>query len=422
MKKLKLWHFAVILGVVLIIVYMVPYCCITIKVHGDQIMEVDYAASYQELGAEASFFGKKLQVTITGKVDTSKLATQTVQYAVKNKLGVVKKEKRIIKIVDRVAPKLTLQGENVVTIRQGEKYIDPGYTLIDNVEGDISKRVVISGKVNSDKIGTYELKYVGKDSFANASSAKRTVKVIAKEISYIDAYDNIDNSARTWWSGNKKDNKIPLEGAAATKEELKKYQAYYLGPDDKVIYLTFDEGSNDTYVKEIMEVLNNNQVKGTFFFCGNYVVTNPEVMKALVKSGHSVGNHTYHHKSMYQYATRESFQQFIQEIRDVETAFYDITGTNTDKVYREPRGDWSYRDLQIVKDMGYKTFFWSADYYDFAGTTAKEIALTSWLQKYHNGAIYLIHPKNKGNYEALDDFIKEMKKRGYRFDLVKNIT
>ena len=134
MKKLKLWHFAVILGVVLIIVYMVPYCCITIKVHGDQIMEVDYAASYQELGAEASFFGKKLQVTITGKVDTSKLATQTVQYAVKNKLGVVKKEKRIIKIVDRVAPKLTLQGENVVTIRQGEKYIDPGYTLIDNVE------------------------------------------------------------------------------------------------------------------------------------------------------------------------------------------------------------------------------------------------------------------------------------------------
>ena len=43
------------------------------------------------------------------------------------------------------------------------------------------------------------------------------------------------------------------------------------------------------------------------------------------------------------------------------------------------------------------------------------------MKRYHNGAIYLLHPKNKGNYEALDTFIKEMKKLGYRFDLVKNI-
>ena len=52
---------------------------------------------------------------------------------------------------------------------------------------------------------------------------------------------------------------------------------------------------------------------------------------------------------------------------------------------------------------------------------SKEEALNSMMKRYHNGAIYLIHPNNKGNYEALETFIVEMKKLGYKFDLVKNI-
>ena len=44
------------------------------------------------------------------------------------------------------------------------------------------------------------------------------------------------------------------------------------------------------------------------------------------------------------------------------------------------------------------------------------------MKRYHNGAIYLIHPQNKGNYEAMDRFIKEMKRFGYSFGLVRDIT
>ena len=75
-----------------------------------------------------------------------------------------------------------------------------------------------------------------------------------------------------------------------------------------------------------------------------------------------------------------------------------------------------------MKDLGYKTYFYSADYKDFAEDVTKEYALAELTKRLHNGAIYLIHPKNKGNYLALDSFIKEAKKQGYKFDLVKNIN
>ena len=63
----------------------------------------------------------------------------------------------------------------------------------------------------------------------------------------------------------------------------------------------------------------------------------------------------------------------------------------------------------------------SRNYLDYKEDVTKEKALNELTKRVHNGAIYLMHPKNKGNYLALDTFIKNMKKQGYTFDLVKNI-
>ncbi len=199
------------------------------------------------------------------------------------------------------------------------------------------------------------------------------------------------------------------------------YNAYLIGNDEKKLYLTFDEGSNDTYLEQIVDILNANDVKATFFFCRRYILDHPELMKKLVETGHSVGNHTANHYQMPKYATREGFSKYIDEITAVEVAFEQVTGTSMDRIYREPKGEYSYRSLQIVKDLGYKTYFWSVAYLDYADDVSKERAFQELTSRVHNGAIYLIHPKNKGNYEAMDDFIKAMKQQGYTFDLVKNI-
>ena len=132
-------------------------------------------------------------------------------------------------------------------------------------------------------------------------------------------------------------------------------------------------------------------------------------------------NHTANHKAMPTLATATKFNEYLKEIKRTEKAFYQVTNQSMDSVYREPGGEWSFRSLQIMKDLGYRSYFWSASYMDFGNDVSKEKALSEMIKLYHNGAIYLLHPKNKGNYEALDSFIKIMKKKGYHFDLVRNI-
>ena len=317
-------------------------------------------------------------------------------------------------------PTIHLNGKNIVTITEGNTYKEPGYKAFDENGKDITNNVKIKGKINTNKQGTYEITYTIKTKNNLTAKAHRFVKVI-KPITpiYKESYNNIDNQSRGWWSNNKSDGQRPTGGADIN--ELKKYNAYYMGPDEKVLYLTFDEGSNDTYVKEIVDVLNKNNVKATFFLCQNYMETNADLIKQMDSSGHTIANHTSHHLNMPSLATKENFNKYLEEITNVEKAYYNITGKQMKKIYREPRGEWSYRSLQILKDLGYKTYFYSVYYLDFKETVSKEKALNELTKKVHNGAIYLIHPKNKGNYLALDTFIKTMKKQGYTFDLVQNI-
>lgn len=317
-------------------------------------------------------------------------------------------------------PKIKLEGSVITNIVEGEKYNEPGYSATDEKDGDITDNVKIEGTVNFEKEGIYELTYKVSNSKNEKAKAYRFIKVNKKgNITYKDSYDNIDNTSRGWWSGNNFDYKRPAGGADIN--ELKKYNAYFLGEDKKKIYLTFDEGSYETYVDKIVEVLDRNDVKATFFLCKNYIEKNPDLIKKMSEN-HSIGNHTFHHENMPSLATRENFDKYLNEIKETESAYYNITGKQMDKVYRDPRGEWSYRDLTIMKDLGYKSFFYSANYDDFSKELSKEQALAEMMKRYHNGAIYLIHPNNKGNYEALESFITQMKKQGYVFDLVKNIN
>lgn len=315
---------------------------------------------------------------------------------------------------------LILKGDDRVFLNLGQEYIEDGYHAYDSKEGDVSKKVQIHDTTNSSLAGTYIRTYTIKNTKGMQVVKTRTIVVKEKQVPiWKEAYQSIDNTKKGWWSGNKKNGTRPLGGEK--EENLLPYQAYFLGKDEKVLYLTFDEGSNDTYMKEIVDVLNRNQVKATFFLCKQYILDNKELMRTLEENGHSVGNHTAHHLNMPTYAEKDSFSKYISELEETEKAYYSVTGKPMDKVYREPRGEWSFRSLAIVKDLGYTSYFWSADYLDWDKTVTKEYAFSELKKRAHNGAIYLIHPKNKGNYEAMDLFIKTMKKEGYRFDLVKNI-
>ena len=149
----------------------------------------------------------------------------------------------------------------------------------------------------------------------------------------------------------------------ATAEELLQYGAYYAGsPEEKVIYLTFDCGYENGNTAKILDALQKHNAPAAFFVVGTYLDSSPDLIKRMVEEGHIVGNHTWHHPDMSKISTLESFQK---ELEDVSCRFQEITGTEMPCYYRPPQGKYSVSNLNMAKELGYQTFFWSLAYVDW---------------------------------------------------------
>ena len=401
MKKKK-----ILIIVFLIFIIIITFLlCAQIRLKGKTVITLNYDEVYEEPGYSSLF-----KVKVTNNIKNNKVGKYKVTY--KNFLF---KKYRTVEIVDEVKPVITLIDDNV-TILLNEEYKEPGYKAQDEYDGDITDKVEIISGLKNNQVGTYKITYKVTDSSKNTTKTSRVVNVV--NTLYKDEYETIDNNMTGWYTSNRQDGSRPRES------EIKKYKdqnVYFLGHDKKVIYLTFDEGGNITYVKEIVDILNKHNIDATFFFSRNYISNNPDLMKKIINSGHSIGNHTVNHLSMPSLATKDKFDSYYSEIKETEIAFMQATGKPMEKLFRYPMGEYSNRTMNIMKSMGYKSIFWSVAYKDWDGDYNKEYSLNNMKKQLHNGAIYLIHPKCKGNYEALEDFINYATDLGYKFDLVKNI-
>lgn len=208
----------------------------------------------------------------------------------------------------------------------------------------------------------------------------------------------------------------------ATVDEMKKYNAYYMADgDEKVLYLTFDCGYENGNTEAILDALKAHNAPATFFVVGHFLESAPELVKRMVADGHTVGNHTYHHPDMSKISDTDSF---AQEINDAAALFKEVTGTDMAMYYRPPQGKYSTVNLQMAKDMGYSTFFWSLAYVDW-NTDAQpthEEALEKLMGRVHPGAIVLLHNTSKTNGEILDEVLTKWEEMGYTFRPLADFT
>lgn len=222
-----------------------------------------------------------------------------------------------------------------------------------------------------------------------------------------------------WGLGYSQDGSQPVGNRS--RAELSAYDAYYLGsPDEKVLYLTFDAGYEAGYTSRILEVLQKQQVPAAFFLVGNYINTQPELVKQMLAQGHIVANHTYHHPDMSQLTSPESFQK---ELTDLETKYKEVTGQELKKFYRPPQGKFSEQNLNDAKSLGYKTIFWSLAYADWYQDRqpSREEAFSKLLPRTHNGAVILLHSTSRTNAEILDELLTKWKEMGYRFGTLEEL-
>jgi len=290
------------------------------------------------------------------------------------------------------------------------------------VPGAVNLEKTIVSEISSESETTYGAS--GADTNATGGSGNGSaagVRTGEKTSSSQTAASGLSNNRRGWGLKPNKDHQQP-EMPSSISAGLSKYGAYWIGsPNEKAVYLTFDEGYENGYTARILDTLKANDVKAAFFVTGQYLKTQPELVKRMVDEGHIVGNHTDTHPSL----PDVSDEQIKKELQTVEEGFEKVTGHKGMKYLRPPKGEYSERTLAVTREMGYHNIFWSLAMVDWIPMPGgSQEAYQTVMDNLHNGTLILLHAVSKDDTEALDRILKDTKTQGYSFktldDLVKN--
>ena len=195
------------------------------------------------------------------------------------------------------------------------------------------------------------------------------------------------------------------------------------GPtDQKRIALTFDDGPDPRFTEDVLNILNQYNVSGTFFLMGSRAIAYPEIVERINNEGHVIGNHTYFHPNLVKEADIPTLER---EVIRTENTLNDIIDYRT-SLFRPPYG-FLYNELvEKLAEMQYLIIGWSVDSLDWEEDPPEVIA-SNVLDNVHPGAIILMHDGadwdgNRTNtIAALRQIIPALQKQGYEFVTVPKL-
>lgn len=230
---------------------------------------------------------------------------------------------------------------------------------------------------------------------------------------YIHAQD-----AQSWYCKREKEHRRP--SVEPNMSYITEEDGFYLGKDEKVVYLTFDAGYENGNIERILNTLQKHQATGAFFILKNLIERNPDLVRRMRDEGHLVCNHTAKHKDM----TKLSETEIEEELHALETLYSEKIGGKLAPFYRPPEGKFDRKSLHIAKKCGYSTAFWSLAYADWDNNKQPDPqkALALLCDNVHNGAVILLHPTSKTNADILDEFLTRLENDGYRFGSLYEIA
>ena len=218
-----------------------------------------------------------------------------------------------------------------------------------------------------------------------------------------------------------------------------------INTDKFALSLTFDGGSITTGADSILNILELNGIKTTFFLTGKFINKNRELTNRILIAGHEIGNHTFSHPHLTQFAnTYENKtlnnvnRQFLQkELLKADSVFYANFKKHMMRYWRAPFGEYNKELLQWAAEIGYQHIRWSkyGDLLDWVidresplyKTSEKMYQKIADLEKNHelNGVILLMHlgteRKTDIPYKMLPKLIKMIKDKNYKIVKISDL-
>ncbi|MCH1963542.1 polysaccharide deacetylase family sporulation protein PdaB [Clostridium perfringens] len=189
--------------------------------------------------------------------------------------------------------------------------------------------------------------------------------------------------------------------------------------DDKKISLTFDVNwAENDYLYEILDLLDENNIKATFFIMGKWVIYpegNREKLVEIHKRGHEIGNHSYVHPDFKNIGK----ERIIEEVKKTEEIIEKEVGVKTN-LFRFPSGSYSKESLSAIEGLEYKSIQWDVDSVDWKGES-KEKEYKKVVNNVKGGSILLYHNNGKYTVENLKEIIPKLKSEGYEFVKISDI-
>lgn len=202
-----------------------------------------------------------------------------------------------------------------------------------------------------------------------------------------------------------------VQGDTGEPEDGKSEQQPQTGEKKKVA-ITFDDGPHPQYTPEMLAVLKEQGVKGTFFLLGEEVEKYPEIVKQIHEEGHVVGNHSYKHEQL----SKLSMEQACAQVDRTNQLIYDITGVYP-SFLRPPFGDW-HEKLDCEANM--VEVLWDVDTRDWSSQNHAQIVKQA-LDHVQENDIILMHDGYETSVTAAKEIISTLKKQGYEFVTVDEL-
>lgn len=176
------------------------------------------------------------------------------------------------------------------------------------------------------------------------------------------------------------------------------------------VCLTFDDGPHPVHTPRLLDVLQDQGVRATFFVVGREVERHPEIVRRMVAAGHLVGNHTFSHSAPGTVSAR----QLIDEVRRTDDLLTPILG-QAPRLFRPPHGKVTAAKLLRLWGSSRTVVLWNADPRDFARSEPGEVL--GWFRDrpLRGGDLVLMHDNVPHSIEALPELIEESRRRGLDF-------
>lgn len=198
--------------------------------------------------------------------------------------------------------------------------------------------------------------------------------------------------------------RLPRFITALFKEAL-----WRIDEQQKVVYLTFDDGPIPEVTPWVLELLERENIRATFFCVGENVEKYPRIYQQILEGGHSVGNHTFNH---------------LQGIKNGDEHYFrniDMTRKSIDSdLFRPPHGFMKASQYNYLKTK-YRIVMWDLISCDYDGRLKPDKVYKNIVDFVRPGSIITFHDSIKAQanlVEALPTSIRWMKDQGYRFEAI----